>query len=115
MGNESLWWKLSTIITCGTLAGAITPEVIKVFTSTNSAHVKEGVTAAREGGPSLNILAGLTAGNFSAYWMGLVIVSLMGIGYGVAATQGLGDLILSANAMLQGAEMTPFAAHAAAS
>ncbi len=91
-GDESLWWKLSTIITCGTLAGAIIPEVIKVFTSTESRHVREVVTASREGGPSLNILAGLTAGNFSAYWMGLVIVLLMGIGYGVS-TQGLGEIM----------------------
>ena len=78
-----MWWKLSTIITCGTLAGAIIPEMIKVFTSTNSRHVQEIVTASKEGGPSLNILAGLTAGNFSAFWMGLVIIALMGAGYGV--------------------------------
>jgi K(+)-stimulated pyrophosphate-energized sodium pump len=91
-GNDTLWWKLSTIITCGTLAGAIIPEVVKVFTSTESKHVKEIVTASREGGPSLNILAGLTAGNFSAYWMGLVIVALMGIAYGVS-TQGLGEIM----------------------
>ncbi len=91
-GNDSLWWKLSTIITCGTLAGAIIPEVIKVFTSTESKHVKEVVTASREGGPSLNILAGLTAGNFSGYWMGLVIVALMGIGFGVSE-QGLGEIM----------------------
>src|SRR5450432_3546601 len=92
VGDDSLWWKLSTIITCGTLAGAIIPEVIKVFTSTESKHVKEVVIASREGGPSLNILAGLTAGNFSAYWMGLVIVALMGIGYGVS-TLGLGEIM----------------------
>ncbi len=92
VGDDSLWWKLSTIITCGTLAGAIIPEVIKVFTSTESKHVKEVVTASREGGPSLNILAGLTAGNFSAYWMGLVIVALMGIAYGVS-TLGLGEIM----------------------
>jgi len=78
-GDSSLWWKLSTIITCGTLAGAIIPELVKVFTSTESAHVKEVVTASREGGASLNILAGLIAGNFSAYWMGLAIAGLMGI------------------------------------
>jgi K(+)-stimulated pyrophosphate-energized sodium pump len=84
--NESLWWKLSLIITCGTLAGAIIPEMIKIFTSTSSKHVKEVVTASREGGPSLNILSGLTAGNFSAYWMGLVIAALMGIAYGVSST-----------------------------
>jgi K(+)-stimulated pyrophosphate-energized sodium pump len=92
LGDETLWWKLSTIITCGTLAGAIIPEVVKVFTSTESKHVREVVTASREGGPSLNILAGLTAGNFSAYWMGIVIVALMGIGYGVSTT-GLGEIM----------------------
>jgi len=91
-GDGTLWWKLSTIITCGTLAGAIIPEVVKVFTSTESAHVREVVTSSREGGASLNILAGLTAGNFSAYWMGIVIVALMGIAYGVSA-QGLGDIM----------------------
>ena len=73
----NLWWQLSLIITFGTLAGAIIPEVVKVFTSTNSRHVREVVTASREGGASLNILAGLTAGNFSAFWMGFVIVALM--------------------------------------
>jgi K(+)-stimulated pyrophosphate-energized sodium pump len=92
LGNDTLWWKLSTIITCGTLAGAIIPELIKVFTSTESKHVKEVVTASKEGGASLNILAGLTAGNFSAYWMGIVIVSLMGIAYGVSST-GLEDVM----------------------
>ncbi len=83
-GDSSLWWKLSTIISCGTLAGALIPEFVKVFTSTESAHVKEVVTASREGGASLNILAGLIAGNFSAYWMGLTIVALMGIAFGVS-------------------------------
>jgi len=78
-GDITMWWKLSTIITCGTLAGAIIPELVKVFTSTESRHVREIVTASREGGPSLNILSGLIAGDFSAYWMGLAIVSLMGI------------------------------------
>ncbi|HUF18314.1 MAG TPA: sodium/proton-translocating pyrophosphatase, partial [Thermoanaerobaculia bacterium] len=78
-GDTTMWWKLSSIITCGTLAGAIIPELVKIFTSTESAHVKEVVTASREGGASLNILAGLTAGNFSAYWMGFAIVTLMGI------------------------------------
>jgi K(+)-stimulated pyrophosphate-energized sodium pump len=89
LGDGTLWWKLSTIITCGTLAGAIIPEVIKIFTSTNSAHVRECVEASKEGGASLNVLAGLTAGNFSAYWMGLVIVGLMGIAY-LVSLQGLG-------------------------
>jgi K(+)-stimulated pyrophosphate-energized sodium pump len=94
LGDGTMWWKLSTIITCGTLAGAIIPEVVKVFTSTNSGHVKEIVTASREGGASLNVLAGLTAGNFSAFWMGLVITALMGIGFGVS-TLGLGDLMMA--------------------
>ncbi len=92
LGDGTMWWKLATIITCGTLAGAIIPEMIKVFTSTKSAHVKEIVTASREGGPSLNVLAGLTAGNFSAFWMGLVILGLMGAAFGVS-TLGLGDLM----------------------
>jgi K(+)-stimulated pyrophosphate-energized sodium pump len=96
--NDSLWWKLSLIITCGTLAGAIIPEVVKIFTSTQSKHVKEVVTASREGGPSLNILSGLTAGNFSAYWMGIVIAGLMGIAYGVSST-GLEEVIPQAPAV----------------
>jgi K(+)-stimulated pyrophosphate-energized sodium pump len=80
-GNPDQWWVLSTIITCGTLAGAIIPETVKVFTSTHSRHVQEVVTASREGGASLNVLAGLTAGNFSAFWMGLTIVGLMGLAW----------------------------------
>jgi K(+)-stimulated pyrophosphate-energized sodium pump len=91
LGDGSFWWKLSTIITCGTLAGAIIPELVKVFTSTESAHVREVVTASREGGASLNIISGLVAGNFSAYWTGAAIVALMGIAYGVS-TAGLGAL-----------------------
>ena len=75
LGDGTLWWKLSTIITCGTLAGAIIPELVKVFTSVESSHVKEVVISSREGGPSLNILSGLVAGNFSAYWIGLSIVA----------------------------------------
>ena len=86
LGDGTLWWKLSSIITCGTLAGAVIPEVVKAFTSTHSAHIKEVVQASRQGGASLNILAGLTAGNFSAYWMGLVIVGLMALAYGVSGT-----------------------------
>ncbi|MGE3402072.1 MAG: sodium-translocating pyrophosphatase [Vicinamibacterales bacterium] len=81
LGDGTLWWKLSTIITCGTLAGAIIPELVKVFTSVESGHVKEVVISSREGGPSLNILSGFVAGNFSAYWLGLSIVVLMSIGY----------------------------------
>jgi K(+)-stimulated pyrophosphate-energized sodium pump len=84
LGDGTLWWKLSTVITCGTLAGAIIPELVKVFTSTDSAHVHEVVSSSREGGASLNILAGLVAGNFSAYWLGLVIAALMGIAYWVS-------------------------------
>lgn len=80
-GDPTLWWKLSTIISCGTLAGAIIPEVVKFFTSTESAHVKEVVTSSREGGASLNILSGLVAGNFSAYWLGMIILGLMAIAY----------------------------------
>jgi len=91
-GDTSLWWKLSTIITCGTLAGAVIPELVKVFTSTESRHVREVVTSSREGGASLNILSGLVAGNFSAYWIGLAITALMGIAY-VFSTQGLGALM----------------------
>jgi K(+)-stimulated pyrophosphate-energized sodium pump len=93
LGDGTLWWKLSAIITCGTLAGAIIPEVIKVFTSTESGHVKEVVTASREGGPSLNILAGLTAGNFSAYWMGIILLGLMGASYWVSR-MGVGAIMM---------------------
>ncbi|MFN8064786.1 MAG: sodium-translocating pyrophosphatase [Vicinamibacterales bacterium] len=94
LGDGSLWWKLSTVITCGTLAGAIIPEFVKVFTSTESSHVREVVTSSKEGGPSLNILSGFVAGNFSAYWLGLSIVVLMGIGYYVS-TFGLATLMLA--------------------
>jgi K(+)-stimulated pyrophosphate-energized sodium pump len=85
-GDTTLWWKLSAIVTCGTLAGAIIPEFVKVFTSVDSRHVREVVTSSREGGPSLNILSGLVAGNFSAYWLGLAILALMGIGYALVGT-----------------------------
>ena len=94
LGDGSLWWKLSTVITCGTLAGAIIPEFVKVFTSVDSRHVREVVTSSREGGPSLNILSGLVAGNFSAFWLGIVMVALMGVAYGVS-TQGLGALMIA--------------------
>src|SRR3989442_1049088 len=92
LGDGTLWWKLSTVITCGTLAGAIIPELVKIFTSTESGHVREVVTSAREGGPSLAILSGLVAGNFSSYWLGMVILLLMGIAYTVS-TFGLGGLL----------------------
>jgi K(+)-stimulated pyrophosphate-energized sodium pump len=77
LGDGTLWWKLSSIITCGTLAGAIIPELVKVFTSVESSHVREVVTSSKEGGSSLNILSGFVAGNYSAYWIGLSIVALM--------------------------------------
>jgi K(+)-stimulated pyrophosphate-energized sodium pump len=76
-GDSTMWWKLSSVITCGTLAGAIIPEFVKVFTSTQSRHVREVVSSSREGGASLNILSGLVAGNFSAYWLGMAILLLM--------------------------------------
>ena len=82
--DETLWWKLATVISCGTLAGALIPELVKVFTSTNSSHVREIVTSSREGGASLNILSGFVAGNFSAYWLGLAMLSLMSVGYFVS-------------------------------
>jgi K(+)-stimulated pyrophosphate-energized sodium pump len=93
-GNTSLWWQLSTVITCGTLAGAIIPELVKSFTSTTSGHVREVVTSSREGGASLNILSGFVAGNFSAYWLGLTIMGLMAIAYGVSSL-GMGEFMLA--------------------
>jgi len=94
LGDGTLWWKLSTVITCGTLAGAIIPELVKIFTSVESAHVKEVVTSSREGGASLNILSGLVAGNFSAYWLGMTILLLMTIAY-LVSTTGLADLMIA--------------------
>jgi K(+)-stimulated pyrophosphate-energized sodium pump len=98
-GDTTLWWKLSTVITCGTLAGAIIPELVKVFTSVDSRHVKEVVTSSREGGPSLNILSGLVAGNFSAYWLGIAIMGLMSIAYGVS-TLGADGVMLPPSVMV---------------
>src|SRR6201982_1377177 len=80
-GDGSQWWKLSTIISCGTLAGALIPELVKVFTSTESRHVKEVVISAQEGGASLDILSGFVAGNFSGYYLGLSMVILMSVAY----------------------------------
>jgi K(+)-stimulated pyrophosphate-energized sodium pump len=94
-GDPSLWWKLSTIVSCGTLAGALIPELVKVFTSTESRHVKEVVTSAREGGASLDILSGFVAGNYSAYYLGLAIMLLMAIG-SIVSLQGLGNIMLAA-------------------
>lgn len=97
--NKDLWWQLSTIISCGTLAGAIIPELVKVFTSTSSAHVHEVVTSSEEGGPSLNILSGLVAGNFSCLWLGASITGLMAIAYWISTiggpTGGLGGLMVA--------------------
>lgn len=93
MGDGTMWWKLSIIISCGTLAGALIPELVKAFTSTNSRHVREVVTSAREGGASLDILSGLVAGNFSGFWLGIIIVALMGASFLVSgAGSGLGDM-----------------------
>src|SRR5687767_4448482 len=96
LGDGTLWWKLATIITCGTLAGAIIPELVKIFTSVESSHVKEVVASSREGGASLNILSGFVAGNFSAYWLGMTIMALMAIAYLVsAASTSMSDLMLA--------------------
>ena len=93
-GDSTQWWKLATIISCGTLAGAIIPELVKVFTSTESRHVREVVTSADEGGASLGILSGFVAGNFSCYYLGFTMVALMSVGYYVS-TFGLGALMLA--------------------
>ena len=92
--TNGLWWKLSTIISFGTLAGALIPELVKVFTSTHSKHVREVVKSARQGGASLNILSGLVAGNFSAYWLGMAIVGLMA-GAFLMSGLGLGALMVA--------------------
>ena len=94
-GDATQWWKLATIISCGTLAGAIIPELVKVFTSTESRHVKEVVSSAEEGGASLGILSGFVAGNFSAYYIGLTMVLLMSISY-LVSLQGLSGLMIAA-------------------
>ncbi|MBL8864994.1 MAG: sodium-translocating pyrophosphatase [Gemmataceae bacterium] len=95
-GDSTLWWKLSTIITCGTLAGAIIPELVKIFTSTESKHVREVVVSSEQGGASLNILSGLVAGNFSAYWLGMVLVGLMAIAYAISLIMPQGLMLAPA-------------------
>ncbi len=96
LGNDSTqWWKLASIISCGTLAGAVIPELVKAFTSTDSRHVKEVVTSAEEGGASLGILSGFVAGNFSAYYLGIAMVFLMSIAY-LFARLGLSGLMIAA-------------------
>src|SRR5207249_3657778 len=94
LGDGTLWWKLSSVITCGTLAGAIIPELVKVFTSTESRHTKEIVISSREGGASLNILSGFVAGNFSAYWLGITITALMSVAY-LVSTAGLVSIMVA--------------------
>jgi K(+)-stimulated pyrophosphate-energized sodium pump len=93
-GDSTLWWKLATVISCGTLAGALIPEFVKVFTSTNSRHVREIVTSSREGGASLNILSGFVAGNFSAYWLGFAMLALMSVAFYVS-NLGLASLMVA--------------------
>ncbi len=88
------WWRLALIVSFGTIAGALIPELVKAFTSTSSKHVREVVKSSRQGGPSLNILSGLVAGNFSAYWLGIAVVGLMGGSY-LLSEQGLGDLMVA--------------------
>jgi K(+)-stimulated pyrophosphate-energized sodium pump len=96
LGHEpnGLWWKMSAIVTCGTLAGALIPELVKVFTSTGAGHVREVVKSSRQGGASLNILSGVVAGNFSGFWLGIAIVGLMAGAFGIAET-GLEELMLA--------------------
>ena len=94
LGDGSMWWKFASIISCGTIAGAIIPEIVNIFTSTKSAYVQNTLNSSRKGGAPLNILSGFTAGNFSAYWMGLCILTLMAIAYGVS-TYGLDVLMLA--------------------
>jgi len=95
LGDGTVWWKLASIISCGTLAGAIIPELVKVFTSTKSSHVKEVVKSAQEGGASLGILSGFVAGNFSAYWLGLSMVALMSMGYYFSTGTSMVPLMLA--------------------
>ncbi|MBM3163168.1 MAG: sodium-translocating pyrophosphatase [Chlorobi bacterium] len=94
LGDGTMWWKLASIITCGTIAGALIPELVNRFTSTECAHVRNVVQCSKEGGAPLNILAGLVAGNFSAYWMGLAILVLMGAAYGVSL-MGLNAMMIA--------------------
>jgi K(+)-stimulated pyrophosphate-energized sodium pump len=95
LGDGTLWWKLASIISCGTLAGAVIPELVKVFTSTSSAHVREVVKSAQEGGASLGILSGFVAGNMSAYWIGLSMVALMGMGYYFSTGASMAEQMLA--------------------
>ena len=107
IGDGTYWWKFATIISCGTAAGAIIPELIKVFTSTHSGHVREVVTASKEGGASLNVLAGLTAGNFSAYWMGMTLIAIMGVAYFVTQIDLGQTSAIGAIMTLNGMDVSP--------
>ncbi|MEW6040206.1 MAG: sodium-translocating pyrophosphatase, partial [Elusimicrobiota bacterium] len=94
IGDGTIWWKLSVIISCGTIAGAVIPEVVKIFTSTESGFVKNVLNSSKHGGASLNILSGFTAGNYSSYWMGLAIMLLMAVAYAIS-TLGLDALMIA--------------------
>ncbi len=110
LGDGSIWWRLSTIITCGTIAGALIPEFTKFFTSTHSRHVRQVVEASRQGGASLNVLSGLTAGNFSAFWIGGVVIGgLMAIAYVVASLGGNAGLSSLIHAGTSSAPVAVFA------
>ncbi|WP_076790304.1 sodium-translocating pyrophosphatase [Chlorobium sp. KB01] len=104
LGDGTMWWKLASIITCGTIAGALIPELVNRFTSTECAHVRNVVQCTKEGGAALNILSGLVAGNFSSYWMGLAIVGLMAGAYGLSTlgitTLGLTPELIAAQGLL---------------
>jgi K(+)-stimulated pyrophosphate-energized sodium pump len=94
-GNTDLWWQLASIISCGTAAGAIIPELVKIFTSTQSRHVREVVASSEQGGASLNILSGLVAGNFSAYWLGMAMIVLMGVAYAISTAVGFSAIMMA--------------------
>jgi K(+)-stimulated pyrophosphate-energized sodium pump len=108
VADSTLWWKLATIISCGTIAALLIPEFTKFFTSSKSKHVKEIVTASREGGASLNILSGIVAGYFGAFWTGILIAGLMAISYFVAAS-GLGIGLIEPGVSIFGAHAPIFA------
>ena len=95
LGDGSIWWKFASIITCGTIAGALIPELVNRFTSTECAYVRNILECSKKGGAPLNILAGLVAGNFSAYWMGLAIMVLMAVAYGISTLAGISALMLA--------------------
>jgi K(+)-stimulated pyrophosphate-energized sodium pump len=105
-GAGTYWWKLAAIISCGTAAGAIIPEIVKAFTSTESGHVREVVAASKEGGASLNVIAGMTAGNFSAYWLGMTFAAIMGVAYFVTRLDVGTDAAIGAIMTLNGMDVS---------